>query len=53
MAETSLMLLHREQSKECGLSDEMSHPRAEVQLDSSQTGCDSLGDESSLSVSLP
>ncbi len=47
------MFLHREHSKECGLSVEMSHPRTEVQLDSSQTECDSLGDESSLSASLP
>ncbi len=53
MAETSLMFLHRGQSKECGLSVEKSHPRAEVQWDSNQTGCDSLEDESSLSVFLP
>ncbi len=47
------MFLHREHSKEYGLNVEMSHQRAEVQLNSSQTGCDSLGDMSSLSVSLP
>ncbi len=32
MAETSLMFLYREHSKECGLSVETSYPRAEVQL---------------------